>query len=137
MDPADPAYGGQSDYSPLLLRLYHPLVLGPIARFVWRCPTPRLVAGYQQHIRAAHLDVGPGTGFLVERAGLPRGSPVTLADPNPNVLRHCLPGTRARKGAAVELRTRGRSGRRLNRDLCRAWSASPVTSHALRGTSMT
>jgi hypothetical protein len=34
MDRDDPAYRGQSDYNELLLRLYDPLVLGPISRYV-------------------------------------------------------------------------------------------------------
>jgi SAM-dependent methyltransferase len=33
-----------------------------------------------------HLDVGPGTGYFLARAGLPDASPVTLLDPNVNVL---------------------------------------------------
>ena len=68
MDRTDPAYRGQSDYTPLLLRLYDPLVLGPIARYVWRCPSPRLLEHYRQHIREPHLDVGPGTGYFVEQS---------------------------------------------------------------------
>jgi SAM-dependent methyltransferase len=88
MDRDDPAYKGQSDYTPLVLRLYDPLVLGPVARFVWRCPVPRLVERYREHIRDPHLDVGPGTGFFLDRSGLREGSRVTILDPNPNVLRH-------------------------------------------------
>ena len=88
MDRDDPAYRGQSEYSRPLLKLYDPLVLGPIARFVWRCPATRLVERYRQRIRSRHLDVGPGTGYFLERSGLPDGSPVTILDPNPNVLRH-------------------------------------------------
>ncbi len=88
MDRDDPAYRGQSDYTRLLLRLYDPLVLGPVARFVWRCPTTRLVERYRRHIRGCHLDVGPGTGYFLESSGLPAGSPVTIVDPNTNVLTH-------------------------------------------------
>ena len=88
MDRDDPAYRGQSEYTRPLLKLYDPLVLGPIARFVWRCPATRLVERYRQRIRSRHLDVGPGTGYFLERSGLPDGSPVTILDPNPNVLRH-------------------------------------------------
>ena len=88
MDRDDPAYKGQSDYTRLVLNAYDPLVLGPIARFVWRCPTTGLVARYRQHIRDRHLDVGPGTGYFLQRSGLPDGSPVTILEPNPNVLRH-------------------------------------------------
>lgn len=88
MDRDDPAYKGQSGYGPLLLNLYDPLVLGPIARFIWRCPTPGLVQRYRRHIRARHLDAGPGTGYFIDQSGLPPGSAVTIIDPNPNVLRH-------------------------------------------------
>lgn len=88
MDRDDPAYRGQSEYTRPLLKLYDPLVLGPIARFVWRCPATRLVERYRQRIRSRHLDVGPGTGYFLERSGLPDRSPVTILDPNPNVLRH-------------------------------------------------
>ncbi len=88
MDREDPAYRGQSEYTRLLLRLYDPLVLGPIARFVWRCPTTRLAERYRQHIRDRHLDVGPGTGYFLEQSGLRDGSRVTILDPNTNVLDH-------------------------------------------------
>ncbi len=88
MDRHDPAYKGQRDYNALLLAAYDPLVLGPIARFVWRCPTTRLVELYRQHIRDRHLDIGPGTGYFLEHAGLSSGSRITIVDPNRNVLRH-------------------------------------------------
>ena len=88
MDRDDPGYRGQSDYNAAFLAIYDPLVLGLFARFVWRCPSTELVAGYRQHIRDPHLDVGPGTGYFLRAAGLSLGSRVTLLDPNPNVLRH-------------------------------------------------
>ena len=88
MDRDDPAYRGQSDYSNALLRLYDPLVLGPISRYVWRAPAEIGVRMYRQHIRPNHLDVGPGTGYFIDHAGLPAGSKITILDPNPNVLRH-------------------------------------------------
>ncbi|HEY6058462.1 MAG TPA: class I SAM-dependent methyltransferase [Candidatus Limnocylindrales bacterium] len=76
------------DYTRLLLTLYDPFVVGPIARFVWRCPSPLLVDEYRRRIRAPHLDIGPGTGYFIDRSGLPDGSDVTIVDPNRNVLRH-------------------------------------------------
>jgi SAM-dependent methyltransferase len=88
MDRDDPAYAGQRDYNRVLLNAYDPLVLGPIARFVWRCPTSGLVERYRRHIREPHLDVGPGTGYFLEHSGLAAGSRVTILDPNPTVLRH-------------------------------------------------
>lgn len=88
MDRDDPAYRGQSDYTPALLHVYDPMVLGLAARYVWRCPTTTLVQRYRQRIRERHLDVGPGTGYFLDRSGLPQGSPVTILDPNANVLDH-------------------------------------------------
>ena len=102
MDRDDPAYRGQSDYTRPLLKLYDPLVLGFAARFVWRCPTTRLVAGYRQHIRDRHLDVGPGTGYFVAQSGLPDGSRVTILDPNANVLGHASRRLRHFDVTAVE-----------------------------------
>ena len=88
MDRSDPAYKGQADYNRLVLNLYDPLVVGPIAKFIWRSPKDRLVERYRRFIRPNHLDVGPGTGYFLDRSGLPDGSAVTIVDPNPNVLRH-------------------------------------------------
>jgi SAM-dependent methyltransferase len=102
MDRDDPAYAGQRDYNRLLLGAYDPLVLGPIARFVWRCPSSGLLDRYRRHIRARHLDVGPGTGYFLEHSGLPAGSPVTIVDPNPTVLRHVSRRLRDFQITAVE-----------------------------------
>ncbi|MGZ8501927.1 MAG: class I SAM-dependent methyltransferase [Candidatus Limnocylindrales bacterium] len=102
MDRDDPAYRGQSDYTRPLLKVYDPWVLGFAARFIWRCPTTRLVEGYRQHIRDRHLDVGPGTGYFIERSGLPDGSRVTILDPNANVLDHASRRLRHLDVTAVE-----------------------------------
>lgn len=88
MDPDDPAYRGQAGYTPWLLAIYDPWVLGFMARVVWRCPTPPVVARYRRHLGHRHLDVGPGTGYFLDKAGPPPEAKVTLLDPNPNVLAH-------------------------------------------------
>ena len=88
MDREDPAYPGQREYSPVFLRIYDPLVLGLFSPLVWRCPTTYLVERYREHVGQRHLDIGPGTGHFLERAGLPDRHPVTLMDPNVNVLGH-------------------------------------------------
>ena len=88
MKPDDPGYLGQSEYTPFFLKLYDPVVLGFFMRVVWRCPTTLLVERYRRHIRPRHLDVGPGTGYFLEQARLPEGTPVTILDPNANVLDH-------------------------------------------------
>ncbi len=102
MDRNDPAYAGQRDYNRVLLNAYDPLVLGPIARFVWRCPSSVLEERYRRLIRDHHLDVGPGTGYFLEHSGLPPRSAVTILDPNPTVLRHVSRRLRAFDVTAVE-----------------------------------
>lgn len=88
MDRDDPAYAGQRDYNSLLLHLYDPIVIGKVSWIVWRTPKAVLVDRYRSRIRPNHLDVGPGTGYLLEHSGLPDGSRVTILDPNTNVLEH-------------------------------------------------
>jgi SAM-dependent methyltransferase len=88
MERDDPAYEGQREYTPLFLKIYDPLILGFFTPVVWRCPTNRLVEGYRRHLGQRHLDVGPGTGYFLERAGMPHGGSVTLLDPNMHVLEH-------------------------------------------------
>lgn len=89
MDRDDPAYKGQAGYTPFLLAIYDPFVLGFMARAVWRCPTPPVVERYRKHLGHRHLDVGPGTGYFIEKAAPPAGTEITLLDPNPNVLARC------------------------------------------------
>lgn len=88
MDRDDPAYEGQREYTPRFLRIYDPVILGFLAPVVWRCQASRLLDGYRRHLGRRHLDVGPGTGYFLERAGIPSGNPVTLLDPNEHVLQH-------------------------------------------------
>ena len=102
MDRSDPAYRGQADYSPLLLKLYDPIVIGVVAGLVWRFPANRLPDEYRARIRDRHLDVGPGTGYLIDHSGIPDGSHVTIVDPNPNVLRHATRRLRRLNVTAVE-----------------------------------
>jgi SAM-dependent methyltransferase len=102
MDRDDPAYRGQSDYTRLLLDLYDPVVLGFVSWFVWHCPIDPVLEGYQRHIRDGHLDVGPGTGYFIDKSGLPDGSRVTLVDPNRNVLDHAARRLRRLDVTAVE-----------------------------------
>ena len=88
MDRDDPAYAGQRDYGPLLLRLYDPIVIAHVSRIVWRTPPDVLLDRFRARFRPNHLDVGPGTGWFLDHSGLPDGSPITILDPNTNVLDH-------------------------------------------------
>ena len=98
----DPAYKGQADYTRALLNAYDPIVIGFVSWFVWHCPSEPFLDGYRRNIRDGHLDVGPGTGYCIEKSGLPDGSRVTLLDPNPNVLRHASRKLRRYDVRAVE-----------------------------------
>lgn len=84
--PDHPAYVGQKHYTPGFLRIYDTLVLRIFGPLIWRCPTRRLVQEYERHVGGRHLDIGPGTGYLIDRAGLRPDTSVTLLDPNPHVL---------------------------------------------------
>lgn len=83
----DEIEAGQAVYTPAMLRLYDLLVLGLSNRFIWKCPTPRLLAHYDAHVAANHLDVGVGTGYFLDRCRFPGPSPrVALMDLNENAL---------------------------------------------------
>jgi ubiquinone/menaquinone biosynthesis C-methylase UbiE len=88
MDPTDPAYAGQKDYTPALLGNYDGFVIGFMAPRVWKCPAPPVIERYRQYMGHRHLDVGPGTGYFIENAHPGPDQEVTLLDPNPNVLEH-------------------------------------------------
>ena len=87
-NPEDHAPAGHEHYTPGFLKIYDLLVLGFYGNVVWRCPTRRLVEHYDRHVRRRHLDVGPGTGYFLERARLPADARIALLDPNPDVLAH-------------------------------------------------
>jgi SAM-dependent methyltransferase len=87
MDRKDPSYKGYRGYNRFLLAIYDPWVLGFMARAVWKVPVPPGVEQYRRLMGRRHLDVGPGTGYFLEKAAPPDGTEVALLDPNPNVLR--------------------------------------------------
>ena len=58
--------GGQAVYTKHALGVYDSIVLGLSNRFLWRCPTQRLVEHYNKHVAANHLEVGVGTGYFLD-----------------------------------------------------------------------
>jgi SAM-dependent methyltransferase len=87
-DRAYAASTGYQIYTPLALAVYDWYVLGFSNRFVWRCPTRHLLADYDQHISARHLDIGVGTGYFLDHCRFPTLQPsLTLLDLNANALR--------------------------------------------------
>ena len=87
MERDDPAYKGQAGYNPVLLAIYDPWVMGVMAPAVWKLPLPPVVERYRANLRRRHLDVGPGTGYFIDKAEPPVGTEITLLDPNRHVLR--------------------------------------------------
>ncbi len=78
---------GQSIYTKRTLAAYDFIVLGASNHLLWKCPTQRLVAHYNTHVTANHLDVGVGTGYFLDRCQFPSPTPrVALMDLNANAL---------------------------------------------------
>ena len=74
---------GQAVYTRRTLQAYDFVVLGLSNRFIWKCPTSRLVAHYERHVSANHLDVGVGTGYFLDHCRFPVARPrVALLDLN-------------------------------------------------------
>jgi SAM-dependent methyltransferase len=86
--PGDPAYAGQAQYTPrFLAHVYDPLVVRFANRIGWRCPSSVIRRHYDEHVGAVHLDVGPGTGWFLDRCRFPTDAPqITLLDVNEDVL---------------------------------------------------
>lgn len=78
---------GHAVYTPQMLRLYDLIVLGVSNRWVWKCPTSRLLKLYNDNVSGNHLDVGVGTGYYLDHCQFPGEQPrVTLLDLNTNCL---------------------------------------------------
>jgi SAM-dependent methyltransferase len=101
---------GAAVYSPLTLALYDAWVLGVSNRFAWQCSTREvLLPFFKRHVGLAHLDVGVGTGFYLEKADLPASTEVTLMDLNASSL------------AAAKRRFGRSSTRTVRHDVMQPW----------------
>lgn len=79
---------GSTVYSRTFLAFYDLLVLRFSTNLVWRCPTGRIVAMYDRHVSGRHLEVGPGSGYFLDRCRVPTPFALTLLDANADVLQH-------------------------------------------------
>ena len=71
----------------MVLKVYDVWVHRFNNRLLWKCPTRSLVALYNEHITANHLEVGLGTGYLLDRCVMPSRNPrLVFCDMNPNCL---------------------------------------------------
>jgi hypothetical protein len=68
-------------YRPQFLIGYDLVVHGISNRWFWHVPTERLLQLYDQHVSTNHLDIGVGTGLLLDRCTFPAPNPcLTLLD---------------------------------------------------------
>ncbi len=56
-----------------MLAIYDVWVLKFMTKAVWKVPVAEGVDRYRQHMGHRHLDVGPGTGYFIEKAELVLG----------------------------------------------------------------
>ena len=86
--PALDASAGQAVYTPLVLAAYDLAVVAFSNTVIWRCPSRKMLAYYNRHVSEAHLDVGVGTGYFLDRCRFPVAQPrLALYDLNPHSLR--------------------------------------------------
>ncbi|HKC94137.1 MAG TPA: class I SAM-dependent methyltransferase [Nitrospira sp.] len=77
----------QAVYSKSMLAIYDWLVLRFSNRLIWKCPSKQILALYDRHVTANHLDVGVGTGYFLDRCRvLNDRTRLGLMDVNPNCL---------------------------------------------------
>lgn len=78
------ATAGAASYNRASLLAYDLWVLGLSNRYAWHCPTEALLRHFNRHVGARHLDIGVGTGYLLDHCQFPVVNPeVVLADLNP------------------------------------------------------
>lgn len=66
---------GYAFYTRRSLAVYDAAILGFFSRAAWRCPASRLLRHFDRHVTDAHLDVGVGTGYFLDRCQFPVASP--------------------------------------------------------------
>jgi len=77
---------GQAIYNRWFLAVYD-WVVGFNYRFLWRCPPGEVLALYNEHVSANHLDVGVASGASLNHCTFPASHPrLALMDLNPNSL---------------------------------------------------
>lgn len=110
--PVDAIHGGSGEtvvrgtwiYATPVLGLYDRLVPGLLKPQVWQCPSSRLVEQYRRNCGPVHVDLGPGTGFYLERQMSEREfSRLVLVDARESCLRHAGRRLQAAKPERVRL----------------------------------
>ncbi|AZZ93866.1 methyltransferase domain-containing protein [Hahella sp. KA22] len=65
----------QRYFNPLTLAVYDLALFGFIDKYAWGCPTERVLRHYRDHLSANHLEVGVGSGYLLDHSTFPGKEP--------------------------------------------------------------
>jgi SAM-dependent methyltransferase len=80
---------GQAVYRPWTLAMYDFAVYRVTCPYFWRVPVAQLLSLYERNLASDHLDLGVGTGYLLDRCRKPGNDQrITLADLNPHSLNY-------------------------------------------------
>jgi hypothetical protein len=87
--PVEPRLRRPGFVHPADLRTYDTLVVTLSNSLVWRCPARRILDHHDADVTGRHLDIGPGTGYHLDRCRFPVADPsTTLLDPDREVLEY-------------------------------------------------
>ncbi len=93
MELTEDVIKGQQVYNKFTLTIYDFLLFKLLTKPVWKCPTETLLALYNKHVTDNHLDVGVGSGYLLDHCNFPSSTPrLALMDLN----KQCLTFTQRR-----------------------------------------
>ncbi len=81
----------QAYFNPLLLYFYDWVVFSFVAKYIWGVPVKLLLARYKLLVRKSHLEVGVGTGYLLDKL-----NPVDINIDLMDLSEDCLKKTRRR-----------------------------------------
>jgi 2-polyprenyl-3-methyl-5-hydroxy-6-metoxy-1,4-benzoquinol methylase len=85
---ADVLRGDAEMYTRPVLAIYDPIALGLVCPIAWRCSRQTMLHFYNRNIRERHLDIGPGSGFFLDKCRYPVPHPsIVIADLNETVLK--------------------------------------------------
>lgn len=74
-------------YTRPVLAIYDPIALGMVCPIAWKCSKTTMLSFYNDGVSANHLDIGPGSGYFLDKARFPIAQPkIALADLNELVL---------------------------------------------------